>query len=843
MAWFSKKVKAHYVNRDQASGIYTLKLSGAEPGDTISAVWDRKKHTSAAQSLDTGGHAPHGIIYEVDISDPNHCKIVGIEPLSNSVARGKNTSTWWSIIPNGLWTTAKLATQKVGELLNCGFRSAEDDMLVGPHNNGSTSFWGAAYGHTLGHAFIRASEMAAVQTFSYDDLTRIKGTNFQLWTGLGERDISTTGDTATEGVEETHFIHESLGCNRKSDHYEIYQGFAKEGATKQQKESSLLKMTRAEYDKFQEDAKLADEVGAVARLEVARVRQRYEQWQTTHPKILPRRVKLNGYLGHGEVDLVVKSTACPSYKDPSKPKEPTNPDVTPAERTGLPEEDEFNKAYTEAHTHTQARIPAATGLSEIQRAVDGRVRIASAKSVSLVKEINIPVPIRTASDTETVPLNFAVDPLVEPAITDPQESTEVFDRRELYNRAHDREYVIKHPEWKYPSIEEAPTTGNILEKALEHKAKPGDPSGVDYAPGHLLTHTHKIPAHVTMEVDEQTKSKFYKGRAGIFITDDGGIVIRDAYGSSIRMTGGNIYADCPGDIIEMPGRDKVTMAGRNASMQAQQDVEVVSAIGNTRIKAHNQLSMLGGAAGSSGGVLIENQAGGKPKENVEGNKVASLGLVLKSPSYTNIQAPNIGVDATTTAFNGEISVGMLLCCPHIYGTDVHTQNLQAAAGDFGGIAARSTGYGVPNPVVSGDKINSLWVTVDKVGGFIAPNITFSFNSSKEYGLELPDYEFELIEPIWQSRERLANKGGMVDWVANELKGVSADYQEPYPGNSQLTANTFKQLENTDTFKTVWDGVDPSIKAFKSMPWLGSFKVNGGVPSEESGEPGTPKNLI
>ncbi len=844
MAWFSKKVKAHYINRDRASGIYTLKLSGAEPGDTISAVWDRNRHTSAAQSLETGGHAPHGIIYEVDISDPNHYKIVGTEPLSNSVARGKNTSAWWSVIPNGLWTTAKLATQKVGELLNCGFRNAEDDMLVGPHNNGSTSFWGAAYGHTLGHAFIKASEMAAVQTFSYDDLTRIKGTNFQLWTGLGERDVSTTGDTATEGIEETHLIHESLGRNRKADHYEIYQGFAKEGATQQQKENTLLKMTREEYDKFQEDSKLTDEVGAVARLEVARVRQRYEQWQSTHPRILPRRVKLNGYLGHGESDLIVKSTACPSYKDPSKPKEPTNPDATAAEKTGLPEEDDFNKAYT--RTHTQASIPASTGLSEIQRAADGRVRIASAKSVSLVKEISIPVPVRIASDTETVPTNFAVDPLIEPAITDPQESTEVFDRRELYSRAHDREYVAKHPEWEYPSINETPTTGNILEKALEFKADSDDPSGVDYAPGHLMTHTHEIPAHVTMEVDEQTKSKFYKGRAGIFITDDGGVVIRDAYGSSIRMTGGNIYADCPGDILEMPGRDKVTMAGRNASMQAQQDVEVVSAVGNTRVKAHNQLSMLGGAAGSNGGVLIENKASGVP-EDTEGRKMSSKGVVIKSESYLNIKTPAVGVEAANIAFSGKLSVTDLVCCPLI-----RTDYLHAKDGLFDGWAKYASwadhGGGSGGPY----SVGPTPATISEVEGVVGPaygystlkpNLTFSFNSSKEYGLELPDYGFELIEPVWQSRERLANKTKMLDWVANKLNGVTEDYQEPYPGNSLLTAETFKQLEVADTFKTTWDGTDPSVNAFKLVSWFGNFKVNGGVPSEEDGEPGTPEELI
>ncbi len=899
MAWFSKKIKAHYINHDRLSGVYTLMPCGAEPSgnNKITAVPCDEKPAIGAHSLGSGGHFPFGVKYIVDISDPENKKIVGVEPYTNSVARGERASALWSIIPAGLWSTVRLASQKVGELLNCGFRSAGDDMLSGPHNNGSTSLWGAAYGHTLSHAFLKASEMASVQTFVYDDLTRIKGTNFQLWTGLGERDISTTGNTATESIEETHLIHESLGRNRKEEHYEIYQGFADK---EEDKPNSLLKMTREEYDKFQEDAKLEDDVGVAARLNVARVRQRYEQWQNNHPRILPRHVRLNGYLGHGELDQVVKSTAVTRNEIPGY-KASDSTGVVGPKAISVP----FNTEYP-ISTHQTPRIPASTGLSEIQRAADGRVRISSAKSIGLVKEISIPVPTRVASDVATDAESFEVPKREDTLLRDPQESTELIDRRDQACRAHDREFVKAHPEWEYPEVE-----GDVLNKALE---------GEDHLPVHLHTHRHKIPPHVTLEVDEQTNSHFYKGRAGVFITDDGGIVLRDAYGSSIRMTGGNIYMDCPGDIVEIPGRDKVVLAGRNASHQSQGDTEIVSATGNTRIKAEKQLSMLGGAH-EVGGVLIESKAVGTPVP-IGGIMTQTAGLVVKSPSFISIESPDIGIYADHTAIQRaptpldtdvdpdielgldvdpeelvepirtEVSIDGYLAsidCSalnisggHVYGTSLHTRMLNALDGDFGGRAQEAVigggiREGIPpilGPVskivddhftettediiqevideVDGETIIEEVVQVvlpgspvmpaliavpDKAYGFVAPTFNFSYNSGIEYGLVSIDpvtkknvYNFEIMEPVWQSRERLAPSGVPGDvtgtlWESPGVKTPLPIHSQPYPGYLLWNSPTSLKKPTEFAVDKDWTGDDSAgLAAFMPAP-LNTLRVN------------------
>ena len=829
---------------DPSSGHAQFAPDSAEPeGTGHITVPTALGHSAGASSLKTLGFSPKGSVYYlIDITDPELPRIVGTEPISDSAPRGVGTAVKKSIIPPGACSLVKTASQLTGEALNNSFRSSGDDVLKGIHNNGSTSTWGASYGHTLGHSFIKASEMASVQTFTYDELTRIKGTNLQVWTALGERDVATSGHTSTETVQETHLIHESLGRNQKTDKYGVYSGFTKKDDAKAS--SSILGMTEDEYLDYQTAAKEEGEVGATARYKIAAVRQRYEQWQQDHPKLLARHVKLNGYLGHGEIDQVVKATAVDNHM--------TATTATPGSKTGLPDETDFNNEYISQHT--TAKIPSITGLSEIQRASDGRVRITSAKSLSLVKEINIPVPVQVATNSKLTPEAFLTkaDQIAEAAITDPQESTELFDRKELYNRAMDRRCIDKHPEWTYPSIQEQGTdkdsteyNGNILDNAIAFNKKgTSDASGVDYTPGALNTHTYEIPAHVTMEVDEQTKSKYYKGRAGVFITEDGGIVIRDAYGSSIRMTGGNIYADCPGDILEMPGRDKVTIAGRNASLQAQQDVEVVSAIGNTRIKAHNQLSMLGGAAGT-GGVLIENQATGTPSK-AEGKKMSSAGISIKSTSHVSISAAQLGIKAET-AIKSTLAVTGSIFAPLVYGATVHTPNL-VAVGNLHGKASTagraefaqnssghvSDGSSPANVAVINDKTGSIETNVNGGNGFTAaaPTTKFSFNSSKEYGLELSNYKFELIEPIWQSRERIANVP-KTPWKLNKTGGAAVDFQQPYPGNALLTTKTLKQPKVADTFRTTWKSEeDPTKDAFTSVAWADNFRVNSGLPTDE-----------
>jgi len=900
MAVTLKVLKAEVIDYDPKSGAYMLKTDPADtsnPDPTIRAWYPNggAQHPAGPNSLDTIGHVAKGTWVVVDVTFPGEYVILRVAPSNISRTLGVATK---SVVPRDLGGNS--VNKELSRKLNNSFESSSsDDILVGPQNRGSSSFWGACYGHTAGHAFLKASAMSSVETFLYDNLVRIKGDSLQTWTALGERNITTSGDTATEGIEETHFIHESLGRNRKEEKFGVYSGFAT-AETDKAKAASVLRVTVGGYLALVAEAAQDGEDSVEARLKLEEVHQRYEQHQVDHPKMLPRRVKLNGYLGHGESDFIVKSTAVHNRLK----SEAMKYTFQNYHSTGLPEEVGFNKGYINAYT--TYNVPSSTGLSEIQRASDGRVRVASAKSISLVKEVSIPVPSRVEEDPDTTLESFIAPVFVDKLLIDPQESSDLFDKRELASRAHDRQFVDKHPEWVYNKV-----TGGVLEKSLATKPHG---TGSDYRPDHLATHTYAIPPSVTLEVDEKTNSKYYKGRAGVFMTDDGGIVMRDAYGGSIRMTGGNIYLDCPGDIIEMPGRDKVVMAGRTATLQAKGDTEIVSTTGATRIKADTQLSMMGGASGL-GGVIIESKAiAAEPTEEGsaipgEGSGTSSGGIVVKSPSYISVETPVLGVTAETTTIMGLVAVigdisamniGAMnitaegMTAGLIFGNAVWTRELFALVGlillspmipILGGAIGMS---GVPAGAITGmlpplgplgeaalvemfgeeeeapaeeeepvekedeteeddfeeeeeepakkeepsllDKltgavslspdIGALTAAATEANAFAAANFFFSFNSSEEYGLNSSPYKFELMEPVWQSRERKAGAGASL-WESKAIADVAIGFSQPYPGDTMLNSASFKRPMQADTF-TLEPGVND---LFEVVPLKGNLRVN------------------
>lgn len=790
-------IEASLYDYDPRSQLYHLKPDGAEKsgsGFIKARSFDCLQGNFGSRSLNTHGFSSVGTKFVVDITDKED-PIILYRKSDPGKAKG---TLGLCAVPRDLEGITTISfNKKLGGLLNSGFKGVGDCMFVGPHNNGSMSCWGSSYGHTLAHAFIKSSDNASFETFFLDDVARIKGSTLQSWTSLGERNIEASGNTSTEAIEESHFIHETLGRNREEDKFEINSGFA---LSESDKEKSVLKITESDYNLAVENSFREGEDGVDARETLEKVRQRYEQFQQDHPRILPRRVKLNGYLGHGDLDLVTKST--------SYPKELPN-QYLPEHSTGLidTEQKEFNQSYVDKHSPNS--LPISTGLSEIQRSSDGRVRISSAKSVGIVKEVHIPVPQRISYDQEVFDETFSVDVLRDSEITRPSDSCSIAGRVDSYKRAHDREYVVQHPEWVY-----ATDTGHILEGAL---------GGQEYEPDHLQTHEYKTPPHVTLEVDKTTHEKYYQGSAQMFITPDGGIVIQDAYGSCIRMTGGNIYFDCPGDIIQLPGRDHAVLAGRGVSIQGRKDVELVSNSGNARIAADNQVEIMGGASGK-GGVLLENKSSGIPQPK-DGSETQTNGIVVKSPSYISVDSPKIGVVAEDTSFKGNLSVEKMITSP-----ELHTLNLQASDGAFAGVSLWAVNGGsILRKEIDGPSVTPVDTVESSVGdnGFKAPEFNFSFNSSNEYGLltsEL-DYGFEMIEPMWQTKERnRLNEDPGDQWELLQNASTDPTYKYPYPGYDLWNSDVLKQVQPYTKSEFWSDAEDPTEDPFKKVP-LTSLRVN------------------
>jgi len=118
-----------------------------------------------------------------------------------------------------------------------------------------------------------------------------------------------------------------------------------------------------------------------------------------------------------------------------------------------------------------------------------------------------------------------------------------------------------------------------------------------------------VPTSDTLMFDHRTGGSVeaYRNTAYFTITDEGGVCIGDGWGSEIRMTGGNIFLECAGDVFAAPGRNFIAWGGRDICLRAWNSVDISASEKDVRIKAEENLNMLGGNGEGPFGVFIESR--------------------------------------------------------------------------------------------------------------------------------------------------------------------------------------------------------------------------------------------
>ncbi len=159
------------------------------------------------------------------------------------------------------------------------------------------------------------------------------------------------------------------------------------------------------------------------------------------------------------------------------------------------------------------------------------------------------------------------------------------------------------------------------------------------------------PSPITATVDHRyTTAKYWQNESYIDFLDEGGVSIGDGYGSEIVMTNGNIRISCPGDVILEPGRNLITLAGRDILEKARGSFELSATLGSGRIKAEENLFMLGGNEESNGGVLIENRSPCQTFDYTNpGDDTVSSGVVIKSTSNIFVDGRQISINSRGNA--------------------------------------------------------------------------------------------------------------------------------------------------------------------------------------------------
>ena len=105
--------------------------------------------------------------------------------------------------------------------------------------------------------------------------------------------------------------------------------------------------------------------------------------------------------------------------------------------------------------------------------------------------------------------------------------------------------------------------------------------------------------------EEIKQAEMANRKAGVYVGEDGSVIIRDAWGSEIVMVGGNILLNTAGNIIHTANKDIVSIARQSVVIRGTEAAEMSSEEGDTRIHAKKLVNVCGGTDQSVGGVLIE----------------------------------------------------------------------------------------------------------------------------------------------------------------------------------------------------------------------------------------------
>lgn len=280
----------------------------------------------------------------------------------------------------------------------------------------------------------------------------------------------------------------------------------------------------------------------------------------------------------------------------------------------------------------QAAITAQSGLAKMFVGVGGQILIESAKRVTIAKSAIGYVPVRVkpaeSEDDDADNLNnykFSgqygdgedhelsdIRPVADDAVVD-SFGSEV--------RALDI-YALDSAYYAFSGIAQHKNDFKISEPS-----KLNETAGIS---GASLTSSDRLerPAPIDQVIDHRLTEKLYQLASLIQLNDDGSIVIQEALGASITLSGG--VATVSGTSVRLLGGKVVHVAGGRIINRAVKDIDLVSGSGRVRAKAEKDLMLVAGCGGS-GGILLESRSSGISQSFPdEPDNISLSGVVIKS---------------------------------------------------------------------------------------------------------------------------------------------------------------------------------------------------------------------
>jgi hypothetical protein len=427
----------------------------------------------------------------------------------------------------------------------------------------------------------RVDEECGIWHFWHDQMTRLAGHNFQLWTAGYEReDLDDEGEfDKVEG--HTPYYWEALGA------FEFGHNISRDIPTKcWQKDPDLQGYSGTEpCDDHQ--------------LPFFRLRDFY------------------GYLGqaHKRV-LAVPPQKCRSLNPTMRPLR-----LDEEGSSCCPETFCELSSCSAGELNTLDKLVVYPGVFEENLALTGRYAVRSAHEIIFSKHLLIPVPkqMRRPEDpngdnatnyraTGHTKLGNGLEHNVAGEIDQPQNNddnaTQIRAAGFLDTHAFVFNWIAAHPFYYHMGDWFLPNETMLGYLASECGIPSFTPPYFDELKCHQFL---DAPPAIPIKVDHRYgEVKYYPNHSYFGLLTDGGIVLGDGFGSEIKMANGNIYFTCPGDTYTLPGRNAVTFAGYDFIMRAHNSFDLSATRHDGRLKAERNLQLA--ATGHCGGVLIESMA-------------------------------------------------------------------------------------------------------------------------------------------------------------------------------------------------------------------------------------------
>lgn len=455
------------------------------------------------------------------------------------------------------------------------------DIIPGEHV--MVNDFGVMLGLFQNFATLKASELAQVQAFVFDDLVRIVSHNFQHYTCMGETRVFQDGPQLNAEINLTHDSYEALGSPR------VNFSNSTESPIEHNGEVSVDDLKN--FYSLKKDNQIS-----ISRLKL-----------------------FLGSLGDFVRLLLVR-----------------------------PAEGQLRALDGQAITEYDK------GLADIKIGLNGEISARTLRGLTLEKSNWIRVPARIKAPEEPALAGLSQDAqLARVTSTNTSTSAEEF---QFDNSALSQ----NQPYLYFLQLKDylAYTQEMLGYKAFKDSG--GFSTSVD--------RKQEISLADISSVHPEVPARYLDRKAGIHIMPNGGLVLMDAWGSSIVMEGGNIYLQSAKDVVMQPMRNLAGKVGNCVAVAVKGDIDLSSTEGNLRIKTDKAQHLYS----ANSGIILQSDSktigeyapktGDRPITDVHGIILAAKESTIASTCQYRVEDINMIYDLRANMEFHEVEKQYILNC-------------------------------------------------------------------------------------------------------------------------------------------------------------------------------------